>query len=465
MKKLFLLCGLFGMQYCYANNVTAVSAADANDKLAKASAGDTVFMQNGIYDNAEIKLANNRVVFMAQTPGKVFFEGNSTLVINGSQNMVQGFVWRNGGRDLQKKSIITFAKGSSYCTVSDCVLDDYNNADLSTDNKWVSLNGAYHVFTRNLLKDKRNLGATLTVWLEPGTEAHHTISHNYFLGRHNGPNAGNGLESIRIGDSRTHAVNAHCVVAFNRFEACDGEIEIISNKSCYNSYLFNTFVNNDGGLTLRHGEHALCLGNYFDGGTKAGAYGIRFIGTGHVAVGNLFYNLNGASSNSFKAPVTIVNGIVNSEPSGYCRVQHAVLENNVFINCSTPCIRAGAFSKRDNMIEAPDTLIIRNNILFDDAGKVGNVYEELTTVLHPQFEGNKVFGKYLQPNVKGFNAAQLQRSGLVVTNNKSKTLPAYIDYSQYNAGASWVTLQLKAELASASVAPLPIASVGPFWYK
>jgi hypothetical protein len=84
----------------------------------------------------------------------------------------------------------------------------------------------------------------------------------------NGAQVDNGLESIRIGDSKTSFTDAHCVIAFNRFEDCDGEIEIISNKSCHNSYLHNTFYNCDGGLTLRHGNHTLCDGNYFDGGKK-----------------------------------------------------------------------------------------------------------------------------------------------------------------------------------------------------
>ena len=465
MKKcLVFICLLFVLQ-SYANLVVAVSAADANDKLSKAAAGDTIVMQNGIYNDADIRVTGQHVTFMAQTPGKVYFEGNSLLSVNGTYNHVQGFVWRNGGKDLQKKSVITFSKASAYCIVSDCTIDDYNNADYNIDNKWVSLNGTYNTFTRCLLKDKRNLGATLTVWLEQDREAHHIISYNYFLGRHNGPNADNGLESMRVGDSKTSGVNAHCVVAFNRFEACDGEIEIISNKSCYNSYLNNTFVNNDGGLTIRHGTHALCKGNYFDGAAKKGAYGIRFIGTGHVAVNNLFYNLNGAAGSSFKAPVTIVNGIVNSIASGYFQVKHAVVENNLFINCATPCIRAGAFSKRDNMIEGPDTLIIRNNVLFDDAGKAGNVYEELTAVAHPEFAGNKVSGKYLQANVKGFEQKVLQRNGLIVQDAKGNTLPGHDNNTSYNAGASWIAPELITELAKTIISPLEATAVGPLWMR
>jgi poly(beta-D-mannuronate) lyase len=90
--------------------------------------------------------------------------------------------------------------------------------DLNTDNKWVSIYGTYNTFTHCLLKDKFNKGATLVVWLDGKTEAHHTISYNYFLNRQNGPNADNGLESLRIGTSETSFTPAHCVVAFNRFE-------------------------------------------------------------------------------------------------------------------------------------------------------------------------------------------------------------------------------------------------------
>nr|ARR75629.1 polysaccharide lyase family 6 protein [uncultured bacterium] len=247
--------------------------------------------------------------------------------------------------------------------LKNCAIINYNSPD-TIDNKWVSVFGQYNTVTHCLFKDKTNLGATLTVWLTKGQEAHHTISYNYFLRRHNGPGADNGLESIRIGDSKTSFENAHCVVAFNRFEDCDGEIEIISNKSCHNSYLHNSFVNSNGGLTLRHGNHCLVDGNVFDGGNKPLSYGVRFIGEGHVAVNNYFYQLRGAKAESFRAPVTLVTGLVNTPLNGYFQVKTATVANNIFVNCSPPYIRVGATPKREGAILAPDSITIIDNLFF-----------------------------------------------------------------------------------------------------
>lgn len=314
--------------------VSSIGEAIAVFNAAKA--GDRVILKNGVYQDALLMLMNNNateakpIAFIAEEPGKVFFEGNSRLILSGSYLQADGFVWQNGGQQLDKKSVIEI-KGS-HNTLTNCALIDFNNKDLSVDNKWVSLYGQYNTVSNCLFKSKRNLGATLVVWLSENQPAYHTISNNYFLNRINGPDADNGLESIRIGDSRTSFTEAHCVVAFNRFENCDGEIEIISNKSFNNSYLHNSFVNNDGGLTLRHGNNCFVDGNFFDGGNKLRSYGVRIIGEGHVVSNNYFFNLKGAAKEAFRAPLTIVNGLENTPLNGYFPVRRAVVANNIFVN-------------------------------------------------------------------------------------------------------------------------------------
>jgi len=369
IKRLLLLFGLMQLKPVMASKHIVASTAEANSWLNEAKANDTIVMKDGIYTNAVIKFTNNNIVFMAAHAGKVSFEGNSTLSFAGSNNIIDGFVWQNGGKELGTKSIIEFKNGdakANHSIMQNCAFIGYNNADLNVDNKWISLYGEYNSFIKCLLQDKFNLGATLVVWLPEEKPAHHTIAYNYFLNRQNGPNADNGLESIRIGDSKTSMTNAHCTVAFNRFEQCDGEIEIISNKSCHNSYLHNTFYNNNGGLTLRHGNDCLVDGNFFNGEFKKRSYGVRFIGQGHVAVNNYFFQLAGAAGEPFRAPVTIVNGLVNTPINGYFQVRRAVVADNIFVNCIAPYIRVGAFSKREGMILAPDTVTISRNLFFTD---------------------------------------------------------------------------------------------------
>jgi len=462
----------------FATDHLASTPEEAVDLLNKAEAGDRILLKDGVYKDAVIQFTNARgnkekpIWFIAQTPGKVSFEGNSTLAFGGNYIVVAGFTWKNGGKGLKERSVISFKAGKQDAmnsTVQDCVIDDYNNDSLNIDNKWISLFGQHNVLTRCLLKSKRNLGATVTVWLQQGVPARHLISYNYFLNRFNGPDADNGLESIRIGDSKTSFTEAHCIVAFNRFEACDGEIEIISNKSCHNSYLHNTFVQSDGGLTLRHGNDCLCDGNFFDGTGKKLSYGIRFIGEGHAAINNCFYNLQGAPNQTFRAPVTLVNGLENTPINGYFQVRRASVIDNVFVNCDMPAIRMGAFSKRPGMTLGPDSVMISNNIIWDDAGKKGKVYELLTATNHLFIENNVVSGKGLQANEKGFVQMDKKPAGgfeaLQTSTQKisvpirAKIEPAIVP----GAGADWTDPAIQAATQKSKYTYIKAEQVGPSW--
>jgi poly(beta-D-mannuronate) lyase len=470
-------------QHVFATEHLATTAEEAMQFLKKASAGDKILLKNGSYKDARITFDNKNgtddkpITFSAQTPGKVFFEGNSTLSFSGEHVIVTGFTWQNGGQDLGKKSVIEFKSGADkvaqHCTLEDCAIINYNNADKNIDNKWISLYGEYNTVTHCLLKDKSNLGATLTVWLTPGKEAHHTISYNYFNGRQNGPNADNGLESIRIGDSKTSFEQSHCVVALNRFEACDGEIEIISNKSFHNSYLHNTFYNSDGGLTLRHGNECLCDGNYFDGAGKPLAYGIRFIGEGHVAINNYFANLNAAPKQNFRAPVTLVTGLVNTPINGYFQVKRAVVADNIFVNCATPNIRVGATPKRDGATLAPDSVTIINNLIYDDANTSGNVYEEELKPTHVKIEGNKVVGQNLIANTKGFQLLSPKKvkrqDAKWIKDDKGHLLASSSAKASLmintTAGASYVMPSIKEAIQGEKYSNLSPGQVGPRWFN
>ena len=58
--------------------------------------------------------------------------------------------------------------------------------------------------------------------------------------------------------------------------------EIISNKSCKNTYSDNGFYECKGTLTLRHGNDCLVTGNYFIGNNISQTGGVRIIGENHV---------------------------------------------------------------------------------------------------------------------------------------------------------------------------------------
>jgi poly(beta-D-mannuronate) lyase len=461
-----------------ASNATdhyASSPTEANKLCGEAKAGDKVIMRNGVYADAVISFDNKNgtdgkpVLFVAETPGKVFFEGNSRLSFSGSYVVVEGFTWQNGGKDLGTRSVIEI-KGD-HSVLRNCAVIDYNNSILASDNKWVSLYGIYNTVTNCLLKNKRNLGATLTVWLNNGEAAHHTISNNYFLNRINGPDADNGLESIRIGDSKTSFTDAHCVVAFNRFENCDGEIEIISNKSCHNSYFHNTFYNSNGGLTLRHGNNCFVDGNFFDGGSKEKSYGVRIIGEGHRVTNNYFYNLKGAAKEPFRAPLTIVNGLENTPINGYFQVKRAVVAGNVFVNNVTPDIRLGARSKREGMTIAPDSIFILNNLFFDDNCTGSGIFEDLSGASHLTVQENKVMGKCLMSSKKGYEKIKPgKRDGFdFIKDNQGNIVSSaemkYRTELHVSAGAHWIEPAITTEINKRRYTITSPKEVGPIWLR
>lgn len=469
---LFLPCVLSAKDYL------ASSPQEAQVIFNNAIAGDRVFLRNGVYKNAIIKLNNTKgtatqpIVFAAETQGKVFFEGGSTLSLSGRYLLVKDFTWRNGSASPANASVVAFKNGKEYAfysTVSNCVIDAYNSLPAAeTENKWVSFYGDHNTLENCLLKNKTNRGATVTVWLNQGEPAYHTIAGNYFFKRGNAGHHDNGLESIRIGDSETSFTAAHCVVALNRFEDCDGEIEIISNKSCRNSYLYNTFFNNDGGLTLRHGNACVADGNYFDGGQKKLSYGIRFIGEDHVAVNNFFKDLHGAPHQVFRAPVTFVNGIENSVLNGYFQVKNAVLRSNIFVNCDAPCIRVGAHTRKE-ATAAPEGISILENIFANEKGVSGVLYEEKERPSQLHCAENLVQGYAKAMLPEGFSLVKEKRWKMgsaklesIVSGDTSLSEKYVPDLSV--AGADWLPLVLS-ERSGAKFILLSPAEVGPLWLR
>ena len=141
----------------------------------------------------------------------------------------------------------------------------------------------------------------------------------------------NGAETIRIGTSDWSMYNSNCIVEYNYFEECDGEIETISNKSCENIYRYNTFYKSAGTLTLRHGNRCDVYGNYFFGANKESTGGVRIIGENHKVWNNYFANLTGGG---YWSALSMVNGVPDSPLNRYFQVKNAVVAFNTFVNNS-----------------------------------------------------------------------------------------------------------------------------------
>ena len=407
-------------------------AASFKAALRTAVPGSEIVWADGEYEGVVLKMiaegtSEAPIILRAQTPGKVVFKGVSSITLQGSWLVAEGFCFT--GLDTSVKgSVLTFAKGSSNCRISNCKIDGKSSKASDVDTKWVSMYGTRNEISHCTFLEKKNMGCLLVVWMEDGVVPEHRIADNYFYRPYtnyddNGK-ARNGQESIRIGTSDFSMSKAACTVSGNHFYRCHGErAEIISNKSCFNVYTGNLFEESDGALTLRHGNDCVVRGNYFLSGGKSDVGGVRIIGERHVVEENYFLNLTGTN---YKAALCVVKGESAAELNGYWTVKDCLVRNNVFVDCRYGFVIN--YGGRDTQDSAPRNLTISGNKLIS-----GKSYMIPVTVLEDtpadavKWDGNIICGGSL----KGVSLETV------------KTAPEYDDPSgvikniKENAGIQW----------------------------
>ncbi|HMJ89669.1 MAG TPA: chondroitinase-B domain-containing protein, partial [Candidatus Acidoferrum sp.] len=365
---------------------------------ALASPGDTIVMRDGVWTNADILFiangsAEHSITLRAQTLGGVHLIGQSRLRMAGSNLVVDGLVFTNGYRT--NEDIIAFRESSTSFAynsrLTNCAVINYNPPNLTNDTKWVSLYGTSNRVDSCYFRGKQNVGATMVVWVDtdPNKPNYHVISRNYFGPRPELTASSNDGETIRIGTSDVSMNLSRTTVEDNYLEQCNGEAEIISNKSCENTYRRNTFFECEGSLTLRHGNRCVVEGNFFIGRSKTRTGGVRIIGEDHKVYNNYFQDLAGTST---RAPLVFMKGIGGNPPplNGYYQVQRATVAFNTFINCATPIlIGVDGTSGTNTTTLPPIDCIVANNIVVQNTG---TVIDPRTPPTSFAWEGNYFYG-------------------------------------------------------------------------
>jgi len=347
------------------NRIKVHNVKEFNVAVANAKPGDIIVLSNGIWNNTELLFegkgtSEQPIKLAVEEKGKVILSGASNLRIAGEYLVVEGLVFKNGYTPTTE--LISFRKDSkklaNHCRLTQCVIDNFSNPERFESDYWISIYGKNNRIDHNHIEGKQNLGVTLAVRLETEEcqENFHQIDHNYFGPR---PNLGsNGGETIRIGTSHFSLTNSRTIVEYNYFDRCDGEGEIISNKSCKNTYRYNTFFECAGSLTLRHGSGTLVDGNVFIGNDKPFTGGIRIINGEQTVINNYCVGLKGYR---FRGALVVMNGVPNSTPNRYHQVKNAVIKNNTFVNCDHLQLCAGSDKERT---ARPINSIIADNIFY-----------------------------------------------------------------------------------------------------
>ena len=243
------------------------------------------------------------------------------------------------------------------------------------------MRGRHHRVDHCQFSGQRHSGVTVVVWVDEEPDFH-LLDHNLFSDRPRGNE--NGFETIRIGTSDVSLEDSRTTVESNYFEKCNGEIEAISNKSCGNIYRFNTFVELEGTLTLRHGNRCRVEANFFLGRGAEAMGGVRVIGEDHVVVNNYFADLKGTGMSS---ALCLLNGLKDSAPSGYFAAHRARVAFNTFVDCAQPLVIG--YDKGGDLTIQPTGVELENNLV--KSGKAPLVTQKVPAA-NVRYAGNLLFG-------------------------------------------------------------------------
>jgi poly(beta-D-mannuronate) lyase len=381
---------MLGMASAQAREVLASSPTELRAALKAPAPGDVIVLRDGDWPDSEIRFRgegtpDRPITLRAQTVGGAKLTGQSWIRMFGRHLVVEGLAFERGYSE--GADVIQFREDSDepaeQCRVTRCSIVNFNPpAGDDTSCRWVRFDGVSNRLDHCYFEGKSNYGNTVCVELRERPN-YHRIDHNHFGPRP--PLGRNGGETIRIGDSEHSMQNSRTIVEDNLFEECDGEVEIISSKSCENLFRRNTFRKCDGTLTLRHGNRNRVEANWFLGGGKSGAGGVRVIGEGHRVINNYFSELPG---DALRGAICVMAGDKNAKLSGYGPVEGGVIAFNTIIECKQPIVVGERYRKA---VVAPTDVQVIGNLIYNKRKGAEVKLEEAGEGL--RVEANVCFGK------------------------------------------------------------------------
>lgn len=391
LKNIFIISSLILFISCNemtTKEISVTNIQELNTAIENSKAGDEIVLSNGVWKDVEIVFTGTGtkaqpITLRAETTGKVFIEGVSNLQIAGEYLQVEGLFFRNGYSPT--KDLIAFRtdakKVANYCSVSNCVILDFNKPQRDQDDLWVQFYGTHNKLEHCYIAGKTNGGPTVRVDLKGNQSIRnfHQIVNNHFGPR---PRKGGARgETIQLGSSFTSMSPSNTTIANNLFEECNGEVEIISSKTNFNEIKNNVFYKSEGSVVTRHGNYATIDGNYFIGDGKNKNYGgIRIVNTGHWIINNYFYNIIGEN---FRSPLAIMNGIPKSPLNRYNQVTDVVVAYNTYVNCKSPwqfgvgtnIAQAAVLPKSEIRSARPLRTVVANNVIYNKEGDDSPIIE------------------------------------------------------------------------------------------
>jgi len=411
-----VLCSLLFLlaHSVFGGEIRITPETDLKSAIKGVQPGDVIVIANGTWTDPKLSFealagtAERPIHIRAETPGKVLLVGDVEFRFSGKHLVVSGLAIKNPTGASDVVNFRTDSSNHAYdCRITECSFEQTTGSRDDTKSRWLNVYGRGNRVDHCYFSGKRNRGPTLVVWVDD-TEGTHRIDHNHFGPR---PELGeNGGETIRIGTSDVSELISRTIVEKNYFERCDGEAEIISNKSCENIYRYNRFERCSGTLTLRHGHRCVVEGNLFLGHREKHTGGVRIIGSDHRVTNNYFEGLRGDAE---RAAICLMNGIPDSPLHGYAPVQDALIAHNTFVDCKVS-MEFGVRSSEKNSVVPTGCRVSHNAFL---PGKW-----ELFRVQDPPSGFNWVGNKYQSGATRGAELVDIERVDIKMARAKDGLL-------------------------------------------
>jgi poly(beta-D-mannuronate) lyase len=385
-----------------------------NSTLNSLSAGDTVFLEDGIYTNFQVQIrgngtATNPILVRARNYGNARIQGEMRVQMGGNFITLDGLIFANGkpvGAAGTTMTLFEFRSASGAaneardCRLTNCVFDSIftpgRNRNTDDNERWIGIFGYRNQIDNCYFGFKNSVGGVL-IFVDPrnnppATPSDHIIERNFFSPREY-YTLGNGAETLRIGDSDRSQFSVRCTVRENIFFRTDGEIEIISIKSCDNLIEGNLVFEAAGQFTCRHGHRNTIRNNVFIGNNKTNTSGVRVINSDQKVYNNWFQDIRGTGNRS---ALSVMKGLDPSCPlNSYYQVKNAEISYNTFINCArvefgTNVSTNYSCSQNQGVMYPIINSRFRNNIIFNTTLErpFDTVVNAVPSVTGVTFEGN-----------------------------------------------------------------------------